>query len=599
MPWYRPTRVVHVTSGSEFGWRSGTGKWPPYYVDSLPSLLDIGPGAPVGIEFGYGAKFPARYQQALFACDWTYGTIYAIHLEPSGASYRAVKEEFLTRSALPLTDILVGSDGAMYFTTGGRGTQSELFRVTYRGPESTAPVRAQDIRESELRDLRHKIEAYHTPNADPVQAAAFLTAQLAHSDRHVRYAARVALERLPVDRWQTLVLDSDDVETVITGVVGLARQAEPASRAKLLAALDRLDYAKLSEFQQLEMLRAYQLVFTRLGLPDVPICEALGAKFEVLFPAKSDFVSRELAILIVALGSPNAARTILPSLERERVTSRRDMGDVLKRNPSFGAALAAVEANLPDEQQISYAFALRNLKTGWTLDERKRYFGWFAKARAWGSGASYQKLLTQIENDAFRNASDRERLAIEASGLRKPYKPPEAPKPAGPGKDYTVDDLVALASGGLSGRNFKNGQKMFAAARCIVCHTFSGDGGATGPDLTQAAGRFGVKELAEAIIDPSKVVSDQYRTTIVQTTDGKSYIGRVISVNPDSITLLLDPEDVSKSVTVKQAEIEEQQLSPVSLMPKDLLKQLNPQETLDLIAYILSRGKPQDVSFKP
>ena len=37
MPWYRPTRVVHATSGSEFGWRSGTGKWPTYYVDSLPA----------------------------------------------------------------------------------------------------------------------------------------------------------------------------------------------------------------------------------------------------------------------------------------------------------------------------------------------------------------------------------------------------------------------------------------------------------------------------------------------------------------------------------------------------------------------------------
>ena len=37
-PWYRPTRVVHATSGSEFGWRSGTGKWPTYYTDSLPPL---------------------------------------------------------------------------------------------------------------------------------------------------------------------------------------------------------------------------------------------------------------------------------------------------------------------------------------------------------------------------------------------------------------------------------------------------------------------------------------------------------------------------------------------------------------------------------
>ena len=66
MPWYRPTRVLHATSGSEFGWRSGTGKWPAYYVDSLPPMLDIGPGSPVGVEFGYGAKFPAKYQKALY-----------------------------------------------------------------------------------------------------------------------------------------------------------------------------------------------------------------------------------------------------------------------------------------------------------------------------------------------------------------------------------------------------------------------------------------------------------------------------------------------------------------------------------------------------
>ena len=43
MPWYRPTRVVHATSGSEFGWRSGTGKWPSYYEDSLPQLIEHRP----------------------------------------------------------------------------------------------------------------------------------------------------------------------------------------------------------------------------------------------------------------------------------------------------------------------------------------------------------------------------------------------------------------------------------------------------------------------------------------------------------------------------------------------------------------------------
>ncbi|MGL4463849.1 MAG: hypothetical protein ACRC1K_16970, partial [Planctomycetia bacterium] len=39
-PWYRPTRVVHATDGSEFGWRSGTGCWPSYFLDSLPPAVD-------------------------------------------------------------------------------------------------------------------------------------------------------------------------------------------------------------------------------------------------------------------------------------------------------------------------------------------------------------------------------------------------------------------------------------------------------------------------------------------------------------------------------------------------------------------------------
>ena len=119
LPWYRPTRLVHATSGSEFGWRGGTGKWPPYYEDSLPPVLDIGPGSPTGVVFGYGTKFPERYQQALFLLDWSYGTIYAVHLTPEGGSFRGQKEEFVIGIPLPVTDAVVGNDGALYFTVGG------------------------------------------------------------------------------------------------------------------------------------------------------------------------------------------------------------------------------------------------------------------------------------------------------------------------------------------------------------------------------------------------------------------------------------------------------------------------------------------------
>lgn len=599
-PWYRPTRVVHATSGSEFGWRSGTGKWPTYYLDSLPQLIDIGPGSPVGVDFGYGSKFPAKYQKALYICDWTFGTMYAVHITPDGSSYSATKEEFVARAPLPLTDVAVSPvDGAMYFTIGGRGAQSELFRVTYVGEESTTAVDAKDAAGAELRKLRHEIEAFHVDHVeDPEKAVKFLVRHLNHADRHIRYAARVALERLDPDVWAGEALASKEPERLITAAAGLARCADHSYQGRVLARLDGLGYAALTEAQQLELLRAYQLVFIRLGALDEATQAKLGEKFDAVFPGATDSHNRELAILMVFLQSPGAAAKIVPLLTKERSVTAQDLGEVLSRNRGYAGAIQTMLANHPDMQQIHYAFTLRNLKKGWTPELRKTYFEWFGKARTWAGGNSYQKFLTNIDNDAYANATDVERLAIEASGSRKPYVAPELPKPAGPGKEWTLDEVRELAATKLTGRDYKNGQKTYASSRCVVCHRFAGDGGATGPDLTQLAGRFNLKDLTEAIIEPSKVISDQYKATIVQTADGKSVTGRIVTETPDSITMVIDPEQSTKVLTIKKADVEERKPSSVSLMPKDLLKPLNENEVLDLLAYLLSRGDPGHAVFR-
>src|SRR5205814_5257679 len=106
-------------------------------------------------------KFPAKYQEALFMCDWSFGKLYAVHLTPEGATYTASAEEFLSGQPLALTDIVVNQkDGALYFSVGGRKTQSALYRVTYVGKESTAPSSSDD-RFANERELRHKLESFH------------------------------------------------------------------------------------------------------------------------------------------------------------------------------------------------------------------------------------------------------------------------------------------------------------------------------------------------------------------------------------------------------------------------------------------------------
>lgn len=140
LPWYRPVRVNHCPPGAEFGWRSGCAKWPPYYIDSLPATVDIGRGSPTGVIFYHHNVYPRKYHDAFFIADWSYGRIFAIHLQRKGATFDGEAELFLLGKPLNVTDIEIGPDGYLYFTTGGRGTEGGLYRVVYETPGNPGPA---------------------------------------------------------------------------------------------------------------------------------------------------------------------------------------------------------------------------------------------------------------------------------------------------------------------------------------------------------------------------------------------------------------------------------------------------------------------------
>jgi putative membrane-bound dehydrogenase-like protein len=141
LPWYRPVRVNHCALGAEFGWRNGSGKWPAYYVDSLPAAIDLGRGSPTGVTFYQADQFPSDYHDRFLICDWSQGRILAVKLKREGASYLGQADELVTGQPLNCTDIEVGPDGSVYFTTGGRGTQGGLYRLSWTKP---SPPRRSD-----------------------------------------------------------------------------------------------------------------------------------------------------------------------------------------------------------------------------------------------------------------------------------------------------------------------------------------------------------------------------------------------------------------------------------------------------------------------
>jgi putative heme-binding domain-containing protein len=131
--WYRPTALFDITEAGEFGWRTGWAKWPEHYYDRLPNLLDTGRGSPSGAACYEHYMFPVRYHNSLFLADWSEGRILNVRLKPRGSGYIADSEVFLKGEPLNVTDLEIGSDGALYFCTGGRGTAGGVYRVIYRG----------------------------------------------------------------------------------------------------------------------------------------------------------------------------------------------------------------------------------------------------------------------------------------------------------------------------------------------------------------------------------------------------------------------------------------------------------------------------------
>ena len=138
---------------------------------------------------------------------------------------------------------------------------------------------------------------------------------------------------------------------------------------------------------------------------------------------------------------------------------------------------------------------------------------------------------------------------------------------------------------------------MYASTLCINCHKLKGDGGNIGPDLTGAGQRYSLRDLMENIIEPSKVISDQYGTEQLDMKDGSTVVGRVIVEENGKLFIMTSALAPDAQTAVDAVNIKHRAPFNVSMMPPGLINGLNKDELLDLIAYIQSAGNPGDKVF--
>jgi putative heme-binding domain-containing protein len=596
-PWYRPIRVFHAVSGGDTGFREGSAKWPEYYNDSIPAVVNVGIGSPVGVLFGTHAKYPAKYQKALYVLDWSYGRLIAVHLQPHGASYTATWENFVApkglkgngpKTPLNLTDAVIGDDGAMYFTVGGRNTQANLFRVTYVGSASTAPADLHDASSAKQREVRHGIEAFH--GKEDRAALDVVKANIGSSDRFIRYAARIAMERQPVGQWKALALDQKEAAGALTALLALARLGSTEDQSDVFKALSGFPAAKLDESLLLDKLRVVQVSIARHGKPSDEALKALGAELNPLYPAKSVALNSELCQVLLAIDAPDA---------------------VAKTVGLLGAATTL-------EEQIGYALHLRTVTKGWTPELRKSYFAWWTKdrnkaghsdetlkwftdaGRGYSDGASMPKFIGNLHTQAKAGLSAEESQAL--ADVLAAYVPPGQRPAKTPAKkralvkEWKMEDLQPALDEVGKDRNFERGKEVYEAAQCLQCHKFGTEGGSVGSELTAVSSRFARRDILESILEPSKVISEQFQATLFKTVDGRVLDGRIVEETAEKV--VIQPNQLlPEKIEIKKSNIDKRQPSKVSPMPPSLVNTFTREEILDLLAYIESGGRKDHPAF--
>jgi len=144
LPWYRPARILHCPPGADFVWRSGPAKTPSYYIDSLPPIADTGRGTARGVEFYDHVAYPKEYRGVYFMADRLAGAIYAVRLQRDGASYKSTVERFCKGASMPVTDLCVGPDGALYFVQAGNKSPGGVYRIVHEDGKIPAAAEIGD-----------------------------------------------------------------------------------------------------------------------------------------------------------------------------------------------------------------------------------------------------------------------------------------------------------------------------------------------------------------------------------------------------------------------------------------------------------------------
>ncbi|MDB6075732.1 MAG: heme-binding protein, partial [Verrucomicrobiaceae bacterium] len=319
--------------------------------------------------------------------------------------------------------------------------------------------------------------------------------------------------------------------------------------------------------EKLAALRILDIGLARAG--ELPDSGAALAILEPRFPSDDERLNRELCKLLVSLHS----------------------GAVLAKATEY------LKSATTSEDLVFYPMVLRYIKQGWTLQQRRIVFEALNRAEKENGASSYFKAIADARNELAADLS-----AEDAASLVTVIHPPQpvallpSALPCHTFKEWKLADLEPRLGEVGQGRSYPGAKAALISSQCVFCHRVSQDktlpAGIVGPDLAQVSARFSRRDLLMHVLQPSLIIDEKYRSTLLTLVDGKQVIGSLEREDDERVVLKPSPFAVDV-VEVGKSQIKERKVSEVSPMPAGLLNALKAEQILDLLAYFESGGDPR------
>lgn len=161
------------------------------------------------------------------------------------------------------------------------------------------------------------------------------------------------------------------------------------------------------------------------------------------------------------------------------------------------------------------------------------------------------------------------------------------PRPTGPKIESMKLDRALDAATKAKGDKTQ-GERLFTQLNCVNCHTVKQTDPPKGPYLGTIATTYKRRELAEAILQPSKTIAQGFATNVFALEDGRTLTGFVTKEAAD-VVIIRDVD--GRETSIPTSNIVERAKSTTSVMPEGVVGKITIGEFASLLDYLESLSK--------